>query len=139
VALGSKIKLHDVSEEDCDDDFEIVGSQEANPMQGRISDDSPLGRALIGHRAGRDHQPGDPDRSCRSSKYLPLLTTDVIREIQMSETENREEEAELSAEELSEILQVRRDKLSHSFRARGATPSCRPASTARRGQAEITG
>lgn len=52
VALGSKIKLHDVSE-NCDDDFEIVGSQEANPMQGRISDDSPLGRALIGHRAGQ--------------------------------------------------------------------------------------
>lgn len=52
VALGSKIKLHDDAE-DCDEDYEIVGSQEANPMQGRISDDSPLGRALLGHRAGQ--------------------------------------------------------------------------------------
>jgi len=51
VVLGSRIKLHD-AEEGCDEDFEIVGSQEANPMHGRISDDSPLGRCLIGHRAG---------------------------------------------------------------------------------------
>ena len=32
--------------------FEIVGSQEANPSEGKISDDSPLGRGLHGHRAG---------------------------------------------------------------------------------------
>ncbi|MEA4946568.1 MAG: transcription elongation factor GreA [Oscillospiraceae bacterium] len=51
VVLGSRIRLHD-AEEGCDEDFEIVGSQEANPMHGRISDDSPLGRCLIGHRAG---------------------------------------------------------------------------------------
>ena len=51
VVLSSRIKLHD-AEEGCDEDFEIVGSQEANPMHGRISDDSPLGRCLIGHRAG---------------------------------------------------------------------------------------
>ena len=31
VVLGSRIKLHD-AEEGCDEDFEIVGSQEANPM-----------------------------------------------------------------------------------------------------------
>ena len=51
VVLSSRIRLHD-AEEGCDEDFEIVGSQEANPMHGRISDDSPLGRCLIGHRAG---------------------------------------------------------------------------------------
>ena len=32
--------------------YEIVGSQEANPMKGLISDDSPKGKALVGHRAG---------------------------------------------------------------------------------------
>jgi transcription elongation factor GreA len=32
--------------------FTIVGSQEANPMTGRISDESPLGRALIGAKIG---------------------------------------------------------------------------------------
>ena len=29
-----------------------MGSQEADPAQGRISDESPIGRALIGHKAG---------------------------------------------------------------------------------------
>ena len=29
-----------------------VGSQEANPKQGRISDDSPVGKGLHGHKAG---------------------------------------------------------------------------------------
>ncbi|MBQ1704143.1 MAG: GreA/GreB family elongation factor, partial [Oscillospiraceae bacterium] len=32
--------------------FKIVGSQEANPLTGRISDDSPFGRGLFGHEAG---------------------------------------------------------------------------------------
>ena len=32
--------------------WEIVGSQEADPMAGRISDDSPFGFALKGHREG---------------------------------------------------------------------------------------
>lgn len=32
--------------------FEIVGPQEANPIRGRISHLSPLGAALIGHKAG---------------------------------------------------------------------------------------
>jgi transcription elongation factor GreA len=32
--------------------FTIVGPAEANPRQGRISNESPLGRALMDHRAG---------------------------------------------------------------------------------------
>ncbi len=32
--------------------FSIVGAAEADPTQGRISDVSPLGQALLGHRAG---------------------------------------------------------------------------------------
>ena len=51
VTLGSIVKVLDL-EFDEEDEYEIVGSQEANPKQGRISDDSPAGRALRGHRAG---------------------------------------------------------------------------------------
>jgi len=51
ISLGSKVKIHDV-EEDEDTEYEIVGSQEANPLKGKISDDSPVGRGLIGHTAG---------------------------------------------------------------------------------------
>lgn len=32
--------------------YEIVGSDESDPMQGRISIDSPIGSALIGHKKG---------------------------------------------------------------------------------------
>lgn len=51
VNLGSRVTILDV-EEDEEEVYEIVGSQEANPMQGRISDDSPIGQALFGHTAG---------------------------------------------------------------------------------------
>ena len=51
VTLGSIVKVLDV-EFDEEDTYEIVGSQEANPKAGRISDDSPVGRALHTHRAG---------------------------------------------------------------------------------------
>ena len=51
VTLGSVVKVRDV-DEDFEETYEIVGSQEANPRMGRISDDSPVGRGLHGHRAG---------------------------------------------------------------------------------------
>ena len=51
VTLGSIVVVKDL-DEDCEDKSEIVGSQEANPREGRISDDSPVGKGLIGHRAG---------------------------------------------------------------------------------------
>ena len=51
VTLSSIVRVRDV-EDDFVETYEIVGSQEANPNAGRISDDSPLGQGLIGHRAG---------------------------------------------------------------------------------------
>ena len=51
ITLGSIVKVRDVAE-DFEETYEIVGSQEANPRAGRISEDSPVGRGLHGHRAG---------------------------------------------------------------------------------------
>jgi len=51
VVLGSRVRVRDV-EENCEEEYQIVGSQEANPMEGRISDDSPFGRGLLGHGVG---------------------------------------------------------------------------------------
>ena len=51
VTLGSIVKVRDV-QDNFEETYEIVGSQEANPKEGRISDDSPVGRGLRGHRAG---------------------------------------------------------------------------------------
>ena len=51
VGLGCTVKVQDL-ELDETDVYAIVGSQEANPMQHMISDDSPFGRAMVGKSAG---------------------------------------------------------------------------------------
>ena len=51
VVMGSRVTIREDGEEDAEV-YHIVGSQEANPMQGMISDESPLGRALMGHVKG---------------------------------------------------------------------------------------
>ena len=51
VTLGSIVRVRDL-EDEFEENYEIVGSQEANPREGRISDDSPVGRGLKGHKAG---------------------------------------------------------------------------------------
>ena len=51
ITLGSVVRVRDL-EDGFEDTYEIVGSQEANPRQGRVSDDSPLFQALKGRRKG---------------------------------------------------------------------------------------
>jgi transcription elongation factor GreA len=51
VALGSRVTVVEEGIEEAET-FRIVGSAEANPTGGKVSDESPLGRALLGHRVG---------------------------------------------------------------------------------------
>lgn len=51
VAMGSKVTVED---EDGEMTYQVVGPLEAAPAQGRISYESPVGRALMGHVAGDD-------------------------------------------------------------------------------------
>jgi len=51
VGMSTRVTVRDL-EFDEEETYEIVGSQEASPLQGRVSDDSPFGRAVIGHRVG---------------------------------------------------------------------------------------
>ena len=51
VNVGSKVKVMDVEFEE-EETFHIVGSTEANPDAGKISDESPIGKGLLGHRVG---------------------------------------------------------------------------------------
>ena len=51
VSLGSRVKvLNPVLGVEVT--YDLVGSNESNPMEGKISDQSPVGEALIGKRAG---------------------------------------------------------------------------------------
>jgi transcription elongation factor GreA len=49
VAIGSTVE---VESDDGRETFRIVGSAEANPAEGRISNESPVGRALLGRKKG---------------------------------------------------------------------------------------
>lgn len=52
VGLGSTVVVED--EDGARDTYMIVGSPEADPVHGRISNESPVGHALIGRRVGED-------------------------------------------------------------------------------------
>ena len=51
VHIGSKVKVYD---EDMDEEevYEITGSMEANANENKISNESPVGKALLGHKVG---------------------------------------------------------------------------------------
>ncbi len=51
IGLGNRVTVLDMAE-DIEESYQIVGSQEADPMNGRISEESPFGRALLGKRTG---------------------------------------------------------------------------------------
>jgi transcription elongation factor GreA len=51
VHLGAVVKVKDLKSNESYE-FSIVGSAEADPSNRRISNESPLGRALIGHKKG---------------------------------------------------------------------------------------
>nr|WP_207726010.1 transcription elongation factor GreA [Clostridium facile] len=51
VSVGSKIRLKDI-EFDEEVEYSIVGSTEANPDEGKISDESPIGKGLMGRSVG---------------------------------------------------------------------------------------
>lgn len=51
IRLGSRIRVMDLEFKE-EEGYQIVGSQEADPMNGRISEESPFGKALLGKKVG---------------------------------------------------------------------------------------
>ena len=51
VHIGSKVLVYDTDMEE-DVTYEITGSTEADPMNNKISNESPVGSALLGHEVG---------------------------------------------------------------------------------------
>ena len=51
INIGCKVKVYDVDEDE-EMEFKIVGSTEANSLQNKISNESPVGHALIGRQVG---------------------------------------------------------------------------------------
>lgn len=51
VRIGSEVTIREEGTDE-DETFMIVGAAEANPREGKISQKSPIGAALIGHKKG---------------------------------------------------------------------------------------
>ena len=51
INIGCKVKVYEI-EEDEEMEFRIVGSTEANSLQNKISNESPVGKALLGKKVG---------------------------------------------------------------------------------------
>lgn len=51
VHVGSKIRIRETGTTQ-EETYKIVGSTEADPINGRISDESPVGKSMLGHSVG---------------------------------------------------------------------------------------
>lgn len=51
VSIGNTVTIKYVDDDE-EDEYKIVGSQEANPFESRISNESPIAQALFNHRVG---------------------------------------------------------------------------------------
>jgi transcription elongation factor GreA len=50
IQVGAKVTIQEDGTDP--EEYTIVGAAEASPLNGRVSNESPLGQALMGHRAG---------------------------------------------------------------------------------------
>ncbi len=53
VGIGAIVTVLERGNDD-EEEYQIVGSAEADPSKGRISNESPVGKALLGKRVGED-------------------------------------------------------------------------------------
>ncbi|WP_313075343.1 transcription elongation factor GreA [Lacrimispora sp.] len=51
INIGCKVKVYEIDEDE-EMEFKIVGSSEANSLQNKISNESPVGQALMGKKVG---------------------------------------------------------------------------------------
>ena len=64
VSVGSTVRLRDLQANKTFE-YKIVGSAEANPSENKLSNESPVGKAIIGHRKGETVQVTAPRGSLK--------------------------------------------------------------------------
>lgn len=52
VSLGTTVKIKYIEDDDDIEEYRIVGSKEADPSNDKISNESPLAKAVMGHKVG---------------------------------------------------------------------------------------
>ncbi|MDO8486657.1 MAG: GreA/GreB family elongation factor [Candidatus Staskawiczbacteria bacterium] len=71
IGLGAKV-LVDIGGQK--DEFIITGTLEANPSLGKISNESPVGRALMGHKVGEEVLVSSPIKTIYKIKKIKYLS-----------------------------------------------------------------
>jgi transcription elongation factor GreA len=64
VSVGAKVRLRDVDAKQTIE-YHIVGSAEANPAEFKLSNESPVGKAIIGHKKGETVEVSTPRGSMK--------------------------------------------------------------------------
>ena len=70
VSIGSKVKLRDIDAKQTVE-YRIVGSAEANPAENKLSNESPVGKAIIGKKKGETVEVAAP-RGAMKFKILEI-------------------------------------------------------------------
>ena len=70
VSIGSRVKLRDVDAKETIE-YRIVGSAEANPSENKLSNESPVGKAIIGRKKGETVEVSAP-RGALKFKILEI-------------------------------------------------------------------
>lgn len=76
IHLGSTVLLREIATGK-EKKYAIVGSNEANPIEGRISDRSPIGSAILGKKAGEEVTVAAPKGD---KKYVIVEVTRTVKE-----------------------------------------------------------
>ncbi len=63
VGIGSRVTIQEGSEPE--ETYHVVGAKEADPRKGRISNESPIGRALMDHKVGEEVEAETPGGKIR--------------------------------------------------------------------------
>lgn len=71
IVIGSKIKIKDMKHKE-ELALKIVGSTEADPLNNRISNESPVGRAVLGKKAGQTVEVLTPDGGIIKYKIIEI-------------------------------------------------------------------
>lgn len=71
IHVGSKVKVKDLEFDDIVN-YQIVGFAQADPDQGRISDESPVGKSLLGHKVGDTVEVEVPSGATLSFEILEI-------------------------------------------------------------------
>ena len=71
VSVGSTVRLRDVDAKQTVE-YYIVGSAEANPSENKLSNESPVGKAILGHKKGETVEVTTPRGASLKYKILDI-------------------------------------------------------------------